>query len=107
MSLLLGNKELSMALGIEETSFHIGILVFGMLYSPISMVLGIGMNILSRKNEYEADDFAKTTYKAEALEAALKKLSIDNLSNLTPHPLNVFLGYSHPTLLQRMENLKK
>ena len=107
MSLLLGNKELSMALGIEETSFHIGILVFGMLYSPISMVLGIGMNILSRKNEYEADDFAKTTYKAEALESALKKLSIDNLSNLTPHPLNVFLGYSHPTLLQRLENLKK
>ena len=107
MSLLLGNKELSMALGIEETSFHIGILVFGMLYSPISMVLGIGMNILSRKNEYEADDFAKTTYKAEALESALKKLSIDNLCNLTPHPLNVFLGYSHPTLLQRLENLKK
>jgi len=107
MSLLLGNKELSMALGIEETSFHIGILVFGMLYSPISMVLGIGMNILSRKNEYEADDFAKTTYKAEALESALKKLSVDNLSNLTPHPLNVFLGYSHPTLLQRLENLKK
>ena len=58
-------------------------------------------------NEYEADDFAKTTYKAEALESALKKLSIDNLSNLTPHPLNVFLGYSHPTLLQRLENLKK
>jgi STE24 endopeptidase len=107
MSLLLGNKELSIALGIEQTSFHIGILVFGMLYSPISMVLGIGMNILSRKNEYEADDFAKTTYKAEALESALKKLSIDNLSNLTPHPLNVFLGYSHPTLLQRLENLKK
>ncbi len=107
MSLLLGNKELSMALGIEQTSFHIGILVFGMLYSPISMVLGIGMNILSRKNEYEADDFAKTTYRAEALESALKKLSVDNLSNLTPHPLNVFLGYSHPTLLQRLENLKK
>ena len=107
MSLLLGNEYLSLALGVKENSFHVGILVFGMLYSPISMVLGIGMNMLSRKNEYEADDFARSTYKAEALESALKKLSVDNLSNLTPHPLNVFLGYSHPTLLQRLENLKK
>ena len=70
------------------------------------MIMGIGMNMLSRKNEYEADAFARDTYNGEALASALKKLSVDNLSNLTPHPFYVFLNYSHPTLLQRLNALK-
>jgi len=65
------------------------------------------MNIISRKNEYEADDYAKINYDAFPLIAALKKLSVDSLSNLTPHPFYVFVNYSHPTLLQRIRALKK
>ena len=97
--------ELARALG-AEASFHIGILVFGLLYSPLSTVLGILMNMLSRKNEFAADKFAGDNYSSEALQSALKKLSVDNLSNLTPHPLFVFFNYSHPPLLERLNALE-
>lgn len=107
ISIFLKLPIMSQALGVLQPSFHIGIIAFGILYSPISMILSLGMNMLSRKNEYEADDFAKKYYGAEYLISALKKLSSNNLSNLTPHPANVFFHYSHPTLLQRIRNLKK
>lgn len=87
--------------------FHLGLIVFGVLYTPISTLLGIGLNVLSRKNEYEADNFAKEHGLAEPLAGALRKLSMSSLSNLTPHPAYVFFHYSHPTLLQRLRNLKK
>ncbi|HCE58002.1 MAG TPA: peptidase M48 [Prolixibacteraceae bacterium] len=106
-SLLIGNPLLSRALDVETPNFHIGLVAFGILYSPVSFVLGIFMNILSRKNEYEADAFAAQNYQPVALASALKKLSVKNLSNLTPHPLYVFFHYSHPTLLQRLEHLRK
>jgi len=106
LSLVIGSPALSQALGVQGQSFHIGLLVFSLLYSPLSMIMGIGMNMLSRKNEYEADAFASETYSGVALASALKKLSVDNLSNLTPHPLYVFFNYSHPTLLQRLNALK-
>jgi len=105
LSLVINNPTLSFTLGVEGGSFHIGLLVFGLVYGPISMVMGIGMNMLSRRNEYQADAYAKDTYNGEALGSALKKLSVDNLSNLTPHPLYVFFNYSHPTLLQRLKAL--
>lgn len=104
-SLIIDNPDLSGALGAGEPSFHIGAIVFGMLYTPVSFILGIFMNVLSRKNEFEADAFARETYSAEALKSALKKLSADNLSNLTPHPLYVFFHYSHPPLLDRLRKL--
>jgi STE24 endopeptidase len=107
LSQFLGNPQLSEALGAKQSSFHLDILAFGILYSPMSEILGILMNILSRKNEYEADHFAKETYNAEALANALKKLSVDNLSNLKPHPAYVFVHYSHPTLLQRLAALRR
>lgn len=92
--------------GLEvKQSFHIGILAFGVLYSPLSLVLGLFMNILSRKNEYSADRYAGTYYNPVSLQDALKKLSVNNLSNLRPHPLYVFFYYSHPTLLQRLAAL--
>ncbi|MGM0620416.1 MAG: M48 family metallopeptidase [Bacteroidota bacterium] len=106
-SLLIDNPHLSKALGVEEPNFHIGLIAFGILYSPVSFVLGIFMNKLSRKNEYQADAFAAKYYKPEALASALKKLSVKNLSNLTPHPKYVFFNYSHPPLLQRLKHLKK
>jgi len=105
-SLLIDNQNLSMALGVGEPNFHIGLVAFGILYSPVSFVLGIFMNMLSRKNEFQADAFAAQHYKPEALASALKKLSQKNLSNLTPHPLYVFFNYSHPPLLERLKHLK-
>ncbi|MFB6317572.1 M48 family metallopeptidase [Saccharicrinis sp. FJH54] len=102
LSLFLQSSELSSALGAEVPGFHINVLAFGILYSPVSFILGIFMNMLSRKNEYEADKFAGDHYSAQALIEGLKKLSVKSLSNLKPHRLYVFFYYSHPTLLQRM-----
>jgi STE24 endopeptidase len=107
LSLFISNPLLSNALGVEIPSFHIGLIAFGMLYSPISEITGLIMNYFSRVFEYQADDYAKNTFKAEPLITSLKKLSKNSLSNLTPHPAYVFMHYSHPTLLQRIKNLRK
>ncbi len=107
LSLFLGNEELCKALGAEQASFHISILAFGILYTPISFFLGILMSMFSRKNEYEADAFARENYSAEPLISGLKKLSVKSLSNLQPHPVYVFCYFSHPTLLQRIDKLNK
>jgi STE24 endopeptidase len=104
-SLFVGSPDLSAALGVKQPSFHIGLVAFGILYSPISLMVGLAMNILSRKNEYQADAFAAEYFSATELASALKKLSVKNLSNLKPHPLYVFFHYSHPTLLQRLNAL--
>jgi STE24 endopeptidase len=82
-----------------------GILAFGLLYSPLSLILGLATNFISRKNEYAADRFAGINYNPVALSDALKKLSVNNLSNLRPHLLYVFFHYSHPPLLKRLEAL--
>jgi len=105
LSLFLDSTALSSALGASQPSFHINVLAFGLLYSPLSEVLGLFMNYISRKHEFEADQFCAETFRADPLISALKKLSSDNLSNLTPHPLYVFFHYSHPTLLQRLNAL--
>ena len=107
LSLFISNPLLSNAIGVETPSFHIGLIAFGLLYSPISEITGLIMNYFSRMFEYQADDYAKTTYKGEPLITSLKKLSKNNFSNLTPHPAYVFMHYSHPTLLERVTNLKK
>lgn len=106
-SLFLNNPALSNALGVEEPNFHLSMIAFGILYTPISIVIGLIFNIFSRKNEYAADRFAAESYTAEPLISALKKLSRKNLSNLTPHPLYVKFHYSHPPLLQRVRAMKK
>lgn len=92
-------------LGSDIPSFQLAIISFGILYSPLSMIIGVGMNYSSRKHEYQADQFAAEKYKGEYLASSLKKLSVNNLSNLTPHPFYVFFHYSHPTLLQRLKKL--
>ncbi len=107
LSLFISNSILSEALSVRIPSFHIGLIAFGILYSPISELTGILMNYISRKFEYQADNYAKNKFNATSLISSLKKLSKNSLSNLTPHKANVFLHYSHPTLLQRVINLKK
>lgn len=107
LSIFISNPLLSYALGVEVPSFHVGLIAFGLLYSPISELTGFVMNHFSRKFEYQADDYAKNTYKSEPLVSSLKKLSKNSLSNLTPHPAYVWVHYSHPTLLERVRNLRK
>lgn len=108
LSLFIQHPGLHEAFFMEEVSIYAGLLFFGLLYTPIEMVLSIVMQLFSRKHEYEADRFAaETTDDPESMVSALKKLSADNLSNLTPHPFHVFLNYSHPPVLERIQAIQK
>ncbi|MDA7836209.1 M48 family metallopeptidase [Salibacteraceae bacterium] len=105
LGIFLRMPEFSLALGAEQLSFHVGIIAFGIIFSPISTLIGIGMNMLSRKNEFEADAYARDTFDGKPLASALKKLTAENLGNLKPHPAYVFVHYSHPPVLKRLEHL--
>ena len=110
LSLFINKPALTQALGLQTDVpvFHLGLIAFSLLYSPFSMITGIFMNILSRKNEFEADNYAKEhTGTGEHLITALRKLSANNLSNLNPNKWYVFFHYSHPPLLERVRNLMK
>jgi STE24 endopeptidase len=107
LSICLNYPAFHEALGSNNPAFHLGLVAFSILYSPVSTALGIGMNLLSRKFEYQADDYAKKWSSAEDLINSLKKMHKDSLSNIHPHPAYVFVYFSHPTLLQRIRNLKK
>ncbi len=107
ISIFISNEGLFHAFFMKEISIYAGLIFFGMLYSPIDLFLSILLQISSRKDEYEADRFAAETIKDNMpLINALKKLSAHNLSNLTPHPFYVFLNYSHPPVLERINTLK-
>ena len=106
LSLFVSSNVLSQALGVQEATFHIGLIAFGILYTPISEITGLLMNLLSRKFEYQADDYAKETFGGEPLITSLKKFSKNSLSNLTPHPAYEFYHYSHPSLIKRIKNLR-
>lgn len=108
LSLFINNQGLFSAFKMQHTSIYASLFFFAFLYTPINMVISIFSNILSRKHEYEADTYAVTTYgKPESMISALKKLTVDNLSNLTPHPLKVFLNYSHPPVLERIQSMRR
>ncbi len=108
LSFFLNNKGLFDAFGMEHLSIYASLIFFGFLYSPISMLLGIISNYFSRKHEYEADSYAVvSTGRPNDMVRGLKKLSVTNLSNLTPHPLHVFLNYSHPPVLERIQAIQK
>ena len=107
LSIFLNHSGLFDAFYMENMSIYAGFIFFGMLFSPISEILGIFMQMFSRKNEFEADQFAaETTQNSSNMISALKKLSANNLSNLTPHPFYVFLNYSHPPVLERIRALR-
>lgn len=105
-SLLIDNPLLSEALAVPTPSFHLGLIAFGILYSPLSEITGLFMNWVSRKFEFQADAYAANTFKADPLITGLKKLAKNNLSNLSPHPAYVFVHYSHPPLDQRISALQ-
>ena len=107
MSNFLYNSEISYALGGNISFRHFEIFAFLILYTPVDRFISIVMNIKSRNNEYEADNFAVQTYKKLPMISALKKLSRDNLSNLTPHPVYEFLNYSHPSLSKRLDAIER
>jgi len=107
LSRMIFNADLSLALGGTQQAIHLNLLAFGILFSPISGITGLLMNLYSRKNEFEADFYATETFSGKALADALKKLSVDSLSNLYPHPAYVFFHYSHPPLLQRLNAINK
>ena len=108
LSIFINNRELFAAFQMQHTSIYASLFFFGFLYAPIEIVLSIFGNVLSRRHEYEADGYAVATYrKPQSMITALKKLSVDNLSNLTPHPLKVFLTYSHPPVLERIQAIRR
>lgn len=107
LSVFLKAEGLFDAFYMEQMSVYAGLIFFGMLYAPIEMILSLFAQIVSRKHEFEADEFAASTIKnAENMVSTLKKLSKENLSNLTPHPFYVFLNYSHPPVLQRINAIR-
>jgi len=108
MGWLLGNPNLARALGSEIPSFHLSLISFVLLFSPLSTILGLIANSFSRFNEYQADQFSIDTYPGarEHLHSALKKLSVESLKDLNPHPMYVKVNYSHPPILERLANLK-
>ena len=108
LSLFLEQEGLFAAFHVTEPSVYAGLLFFGLLFTPVELILSVLVNLFSRRNEFQADRFAaETTGNGEPLIDALKKLSADNLTNLTPHPFAVFLGYSHPPVLQRIAALRR
>lgn len=107
LSLMIFNENLSLALGGSIQAIHLNLIAFGILFSPISGITGLLMSLLSRKNEFEADAYARETFDGKALANALKKLSVDSFSNLYPHPAYVFFHYSHPPLLERLAAINK
>lgn len=112
LAFMLGNEGLAAAFCVDTPSVHTGLVFFGVLYGPLAAALGLGTGWLSRRHEHQADAFARKTYEEPfgapgALARALKRLTVKNLGNLTPHPLNVVLGHSHPPVLQRLERLEQ
>jgi len=108
LSLFINNEGLFSAFKMQHTSIHASLFFFAFLYAPINLVISIFRNILSRRHEYEADAYAVSTYRRpESMISALKKLTVDNLSNLTPHPLKVFLAYRHPPVLERIRAIRR
>jgi STE24 endopeptidase len=106
LGLMMENRSLFDAFGVEKTSIYVSLVLFGLVISPVNELLSVAGNWMSRKHEFEADAYAaKVTGNPEAMANALRKLSKDNLSNLTPHPFYVFLKYTHPPVVERVRAL--
>ncbi|MBR6869706.1 MAG: M48 family metallopeptidase [Bacteroidales bacterium] len=104
-SLFIGSSALAAAAGCAEPSFHVNLAVFSLIYTPLSLLLDLVTNVISRRHERQADAFARAHGYGPAEASALKKMSAKSLANLTPHPVVVFTEYSHPTLYERVKSL--
>lgn len=104
-SLFIGSDALAAAAGCGQASFHVNLAVFSLIYTPLSILLDIVTNVISRRHERQADAFASRAGLGPAEASALKKMSAKSLANLTPHPFVVFTEYSHPTLYERVRSL--
>ncbi len=107
LGLLMNHPVLSKLLGNDFSSFHMSILAFALLYSPVDLIITPLSSILSRRHEFQADAFAARYGYANALKLALVRLTGDNLSNLNPHPFYVWFHYSHPPVIARIERLER
>ncbi len=107
LSKVILSDSISLSLGADDQSFALNLIAFGLLFSPLSTMVGLLMHMVSRKNEYEADQYAAETSSSKDLQNALRQLSKDNLSNLTPHPAYVFFHHSHPPVSLRLQALEK
>ncbi len=107
LSFFISYQGLFDAFFLDQASVYAGLIFFGMLYSPLDFFLGILFQMRSRKNEFQADRFSvETTHNPTAMSDALKKLAVHNLANLFPHPFYVFLNYSHPPVIKRVEAIE-
>ena len=104
-SLFIGSSALAAAAGCAEPSFHVNLAVFSLIYTPLSLLLDLVTNVISRRHERQADAFARAHGYGPAEASALMKMSAKSLANLTPHPVVVFTEYSHPTLYERVKSL--
>jgi len=100
-------EEFSLAFGFDSVHFGFAIIIFGVLLEPVNIVINLFTAHLSRKHEYQADRYAATKYDGESIIGALKVISRENFSNLTPHPLYVKLTYSHPPVKDRINAIRK
>jgi STE24 endopeptidase len=108
LSIFLQHQGLFQAFYMQQPSVYAGLIFFGLLYMPLELLLSIGRHVFSRRREYAADRFAVETFgQPEAMAQALQKLSVQNLSNLTPHPFYVFLHYSHPPVFERIQAIRR
>ena len=108
LSIFINNEDLFAAFKMENISVYASLFFFAFLYTPINVIFSVLSNFISRKNEYEADKYAVKSYcEPEAFISALKKLTVDNLSNLRPHPFKVFLDYSHPPVADRIKSIRE
>ena len=107
-NLIINEVALYKVFGVSEPSIYTGLVFFGLLFTPLNMILSLISLSISRKNEFEADQYAlDTTNNPQALISMLKGLASDNLSHLTPHPFTVFLQYTHPPIYERVKKIEK
>lgn len=107
LSLFIGNQALFLAFKMQNVSVYAGLVFFGFLFEPFAVATGVIENYISRRQEHEADKFAvEACGSPEALISGLKKLSVDNLSNLTPHSFTVFMRHSHPPIQERIAAIR-
>jgi STE24 endopeptidase len=107
LGFFLRNEGLHAAFGVAEPSVSMGLILFGLLYTPVGKVTAVGRGMLSRRHEFEADAYAaEVTGRPEDLVAALQRLTKSSLGNVTPHPFHVFLNHTHPPVVERIRALR-